>query len=83
MEMNRGNIDPLLTYTSTCSETTLTPQYIHMDLDSRNNAPLQKKTNINIDIDRGNTDPQHMYMNRGKIIPPLHMAMNRGNIDPH
>jgi hypothetical protein len=47
------------------------PQYIHMDMDSRNIAPPQKKPpqHIHIDIDRGNIDLQHMYINRGTIIP--------------
>ena len=68
--MNRGKINHLITYTSTCSETTLTSQYIHMDMDSRNIAPPQKKLqHIHIDIDRGNIDLQHMYINRETIIP--------------
>jgi hypothetical protein len=60
------------------------PQYIHMDMDSRNIAPPPKKTqHIHIDIDRGNIDLQHMYINRGTIIPPLHMVMNIDNMHMH
>ena len=84
MEMNRGKIDHLITYTSTCSETTLTPNTYTWTWTAATLPPLQKKPqHIHIDIDRGNIDLQHMYINRGTIIPPLHMVMNIDNMHMH
>jgi hypothetical protein len=85
MEMNRGKIDPPNNiHIYMLGDNIDLPIHTHGHGQPQHCPPPQKKLqHIHIDIDRGNIDLQHMYINRGTIIPPLHMVMNIDNMHMH